>query len=85
MPNLVCRTCGRQLSVTRLAYNAMTAENRRCPRCGVGTLVDDRRVLVKRRQEQRRHNPPKEPGPPDGTEKRVSERRHNHFRRRDDR
>jgi len=61
MPNLSCRSCGRQLyTVTPLA--SLFADERRCPRCG-SPLFDDRRE-TERRTQHRRKNPMDDPGPP---------------------
>ncbi len=61
MPNLSCRSCGRQLyTVTPLV--SLFADERRCPRCG-SPLFDDRRE-GERRTDNRRKNPPDDPGPP---------------------
>ena len=61
---------------------ALFAEERRCPRCGA-YLEGDRRE-GNRRHMHRRQNPPDDPGPPQGVERRVADRRQG-SRRRDDR
>src|SRR5688572_17914731 len=61
MPHLACRTCGRRIySVAPLS--SMTADERRCPRCG-SQFHEDRRG-PERREAIRRENPPSDPGPP---------------------
>jgi DNA-directed RNA polymerase subunit RPC12/RpoP len=61
MPHLSCRTCGRRVySVAPLS--SMTADERRCPRCGT-PMLEDRRG-PERRMAIRRENPPHDPGPP---------------------
>jgi hypothetical protein len=52
---------------------ALFAEERRCPRCGA--LMNPDRRDGERRQTIRRQNPPDDPGPPDGVERRVADRR----------
>jgi hypothetical protein len=72
MPHLACWSCGRQIyTVTPL--DSLFAEERRCPRCGA--FLNDERRDADRRERLRRVNPPDEPGPPDGTERRVEDRR----------
>lgn len=72
MPRLACLKCGRQIySVTIL--EAMNPEERRCPRCGAYFELDRRQG--RRRETNRRENPPDSPGPPDGIERRIDERR----------
>lgn len=80
MPTLSCRICGRVV-YTAASLDSLFAEERRCPRCG-GMLFAERRV-GQRRKAERRQNPPDVPGPPDGVERRTSERR-TVKRRRDD-
>lgn len=66
MPQLSCRSCGRQIyTVTPL--ESLFAEERRCPRCGA-FLNNDRRAQ-ERRLTHRRVNPPDDPGPPRPTAK----------------
>ena len=81
MPTIVCRTCGRQVYTTA-PLEALFAEERRCPRCGAG-LDPDRRDSGNRRHYHRRQNPQNDPGPPNGIERRIEERRKNK-RRKDD-
>jgi len=72
MPHLACWSCGRQIyTVTPL--DSLFAEERRCPRCGA--FLNDERREVERRERNRRVNAADEPGPPDGTERRVEDRR----------
>jgi hypothetical protein len=73
MPTIVCRTCGRVVYTTA-PLDSLFAEERRCPRCGAG-LDPDRRESGNRRHFHRRQNPPDNPGPPEGIERRVAERR----------
>lgn len=80
MPRIVCRTCGREIYTT-VAIEQLLADERRCPRCGA-PLQDDRRV-GDRRKVHRRGNAPADPGPPDGTERRVAQRRDARRRRGD--
>ena len=80
MPTLACRICGRVVYATA-SFDALTAEESRCPRCG-GVLFGERRE-ANRRKGQRRQNPPDDPGPPNQAERRVAERRRVK-RRRDD-
>jgi hypothetical protein len=78
MPKLACRSCGRQIhSVAPL--DALFAEERRCPRCGAFLNVDRRDT--ERRSIARRQNPPNDPGPPDGQERRLEDRRQARRRR----
>ena len=72
MPKLACRACGRQI-YTVATLDSLFAEERRCPRCGA--FLESERREHDRRQAVRRQNPPDEPGPPDGDERRVAERR----------
>jgi hypothetical protein len=72
MPKLACWSCGRQI-YTVAPLESLFAEERRCPRCGA-YLRDDRRSF-ERRGTLRRQNPPNDPGPPDGEERRLTERR----------
>ena len=72
MPKLACWKCGRQI-YTVAPLDSLFAEERRCPRCGA-YLNDDRRDF-ERRSYNRRQNPPDDPGPPDGIERRVEDRR----------
>jgi hypothetical protein len=72
MPELACRSCGRQI-YTVVPLISLFAEERRCPRCGANLnderRDDDRRWLV------RRQNPADDPGPPEDVDRRVDERR----------
>jgi hypothetical protein len=72
MPRLACQSCGRQI-YTVSPLEALFAEERRCPRCGA--FLETERRDVERRSLLRRMNPPDDPGPPDGIERRVTERR----------
>jgi hypothetical protein len=72
MPKIACRSCGRQV-YTVGTVDSLFAEERRCPRCGA--FMDPERREHDRRQATRRVNPPDDPGPPDGEERRVGERR----------
>jgi hypothetical protein len=73
VPKLACRSCGRQI-YTVAAFDALFAEERRCPRCGA--FLDRERRDSDRRQVIRRVNPAQAPGPPEGFgERRVAERR----------
>jgi DNA-directed RNA polymerase subunit RPC12/RpoP len=73
MAKLACRTCGRQV-YTAVPPEDLSAEDRRCPRCGA-FLASDRRG-EDRRQGERRVNVWAVPGPPGGlAERRLAERR----------
>ena len=72
MPKLACRACGRQI-YTVATLDSLFAEERRCPRCGA--FLEAERREHDRRPAVRRQNLPDDPGPPDGTERRVAERR----------
>lgn len=80
MPRIACRSCGREIYTTA-AIEALFADERRCPRCGAPLETDrranDRRLTI------RRQNPDDKPGPPEGEERRVGERRANRRRRAD--
>jgi ribosomal protein S27AE len=78
MPRLACHSCGRQI-YTVAPLEALFAEERRCPRCGA--FLDPERRDHERRSLLRRLNPPDDPGPPDGNERRVEERRGTQRRR----
>jgi hypothetical protein len=80
MPTIVCRTCGRVVYTTS-PIEALFAEERRCPRCGA-YLEGDRRS-GNRRHAIRRQRPPDDPGPPQGVERRVADRRQGPRRRED--
>jgi hypothetical protein len=73
MPRLACWSCGRQI-YTVSPIEALFAEERRCPRCGA--FLNPERREIDRRQMIRRLNPAARPGPPDGAERRIVERRH---------
>ena len=73
MAKLACRTCGRQVD-TAVPSEDLSAEDRRCPRCGA-FLASDRRG-EDRRQGERRVNARGVPGRPGGmAERRLAERR----------
>ena len=72
MPKLACRSCGRQI-YTVSPLESLFAEERRCPRCGAN--LDGERRANERRERIRRQNPPDDPGPPDGVERRIADRR----------
>jgi hypothetical protein len=72
MPRLACWSCGRQI-YTVAPLEALFAEERRCPRCGV--FLNNERREEERRGIIRRQNPPDSPGPPNGEERRVDDRR----------
>jgi len=81
MPTLACHVCGRVVETTR-ALESLSAEERRCPRCGSTLDVErrsggrpDRRQGGDRRTGDRRKNPDDSPGPPAGIERRLAERR----------
>ena len=88
MPRIVCFTCGRQVYTT-VSFESLTAEERRCPRCGSSMHVERREA--ERRQAIRRQNPRDDPGPPattgsegeqaTGDERRVADRRTTRRRR----
>jgi len=64
---------------TTKALESLSAEERRCPRCG--STLDLERRGGDRRQGDRRKNPSVTPGPPGGVERRVAERRQGPRRR----
>jgi DNA-directed RNA polymerase subunit RPC12/RpoP len=78
MPTLACQVCGRVVETTK-APESLSAEERRCPRCG--STLDVERRSGDRRQGDRRTNPNDSPGPPGGTERRVADRRQGPRRR----
>jgi hypothetical protein len=78
MPRLACQRCGRQLYSVAI-LEALNPEERRCPRCGAFFNLDRREGG--RREKNRRENPPDKPGPPEGVERRVEDRRANRVRR----
>jgi DNA-directed RNA polymerase subunit RPC12/RpoP len=78
MPRLACLRCGRQVYSVAI-LEAMSPEERRCPRCGAHFNLDRREGS--RRETNRRRNPPDDPGPPGGVERRDADRRENRPRR----
>ncbi len=80
MPTIVCRTCGRVVYTTA-PLSDLFAEERRCPRCGA--FLDADRRQGNRRQVNRRQNAPDDPGPVNGLERRVAERRQGRRRKGD--
>jgi hypothetical protein len=72
VPHLACWSCGRQI-YTVSPLDSLFAEERRCPRCGA--YLNPERRGEERRERNRRKNPPDDPGPPDGVERRIAERR----------
>jgi hypothetical protein len=72
MPRLACWSCGRQI-YTVAPLESLFAEERRCPRCG--SFLNPERRENDRRFQIRRQNPAADPGPPDGNERRIAERR----------
>jgi len=77
VPQLACWSCGRQIYTTA-PLDSLFSEERRCPRCGA--FLDKERRAEERRDRNRRQNPPEEPGPPDGVERRMADRRVNRRR-----
>ena len=77
MPQLACWSCGRQI-YTVAPLDSLFSEERRCPRCGAN--LDKERRGEERRERNRRKNSEDEPGPPDGVERRIAERRVNRRR-----
>jgi hypothetical protein len=73
MPRLACWSCGRQIYTTA-PIEALFAEERRCPRCGV--FLNQERRELERREAVRRQNTADDPGPPEGAERRTEQRRH---------
>jgi len=78
MPTLACHVCGRVVETSR-ALESLSADERRCPRCG--STLDIERRAGDRRQGERRNNPTNDPGPPGGIERRGADRRHGPRRR----
>ena len=78
MPTLACQVCGRVVETTK-ALESLSAEERRCPRCG--STLDAERRSGDRRQGDRRRNQYDSPGPPGGMERRVADRRQGPRRR----
>jgi DNA-directed RNA polymerase subunit RPC12/RpoP len=72
MPRLACWSCGRQI-YTVAPLESLFAEERRCPRCGA--FLNNERREVERRNHVRRQNSSDAPGPPEGDERRLDERR----------
>jgi len=73
MPKLACRTCGRQV-YTAAPLEAVSADERRCPRCGA--YMDTERRDVERRRWHRRMDAMDTPGPREGmADRRVADRR----------
>jgi hypothetical protein len=72
MPRLACWSCGRSI-YTVSPLESLFAEERRCPRCGA--FLERERRERERREGVRRQNPADDPGPPEGQERRVAERR----------
>lgn len=72
MPRLACWSCGRQV-YTVAPLESLFPEERRCPRCGA--FLHTERREVERRERIRRQNPLDDPGPAQGEERRVGERR----------
>src|SRR5436190_1650152 len=72
MFRVACRRCGRRLEMA-VALDALPRDERRCPRCG-SPLDVDRRV-GQRRAATSQVNDRADPGPPDGRERRLAERR----------
>jgi hypothetical protein len=72
MPSLACWSCGRRIFTT-VPLESLFADERRCPRCGA--LLNPERRGTSRRHYNRRQNPHDDPGPPDGVERRVRDRR----------
>jgi len=92
MPRLICRACGKTVYATA-PFEALFADERRCPRCGQMLFTDRRSGGARRTVEQRvppdpevLSPPPPAPGdvPPEAPiERRTGERRKAR-RRRDD-
>ncbi|MES2209033.1 MAG: hypothetical protein V4515_02470 [Chloroflexota bacterium] len=78
MPRIICRACGREVYATA-PIEQLFADERRCPRCGAA-LQNDRRA-IDRREVNRRLNAPDDPGPPEGLERRVEDRRESRRRK----
>jgi len=72
MASLACWNCGQRVYATA-GLDALGADERRCPRCGVVMNLDRRGY--DRRETMRRQNPPDDPGPPETGERRADERR----------
>ena len=72
MPKLACWSCGRQI-YTVAPIEALFAEERRCPRCGV--FLNDERRDAERRGYIRRQNPADDPGPLTAEQRLAAERR----------
>jgi DNA-directed RNA polymerase subunit RPC12/RpoP len=78
MPRLACHVCGRIVE-TATPIDNLSAEERRCPRCG--SALDVERRSNDRRQVDRRKNPADSPGPPGSVERRAADRRQGPRRR----
>ena len=72
MPRLACQKCGRQL-YTVAPLDALSGEERRCPRCGA--FLNTERREDPRRTMDRRNNPTDDPGAPGAKERRIAPRR----------
>ena len=72
MARLACQKCGRQI-YTVSPLEALSGEERRCPRCGAVLQVERREDP--RRTGDRRNNPSDDPGPPEDDERRIAKRR----------
>jgi ribosomal protein S27AE len=80
MPSIACWSCGRRIYATA-ALEALSPDERRCPRCGA--LMSAERREIDRRSRIRRENPPADPGPPpESVERRAEERRQGQRRKR---
>ena len=73
MSGLACWSCGRQI-YTVSPLESLTAEERRCPRCGA--FLHNERRGDERRSGNRRQNAAADPGPPGDTDRREEDRRH---------
>ena len=82
MPTLACRICGRVVYTTA-AFDALFAEESRCPRCG-GVLWQERRVENRRKYDRRAEDADPSAIPPGG-DRRMSQRRTGQRRRDDNR
>jgi hypothetical protein len=72
MPQLACRSCGRQI-YTVAPFESLFAEERRCPRCGAGLNLDRR--VVERRTAIRRGQPLEDVPSTEPADRRVGDRR----------
>jgi hypothetical protein len=73
MPGLACWSCGRQI-YSASPFDSLTAEERRCPRCGA--FLQNERRGDERRAANRRQNAALDPGPPGAADRREEDRRH---------